>query len=163
MKKKLNRWRINCATVIFHSQALQITLLVFKTDKEGGEDGGQWLTQNRNKQDLSINSYVRGPYVPAEIDIVAIVAKTVKIINRKTLNVIVSELPETGQAKEDSTLFSNLSDNFLSLHPSVVNSTRLRPNHGATSGIPVPSRPRLLMVTLSSAALVDEIVRAARL
>ena len=95
----------------------------------GGEVGGsQWLIRNRSKKNLSTNRYVPGTNVPAENDIVAIVAKTGKSINRKKLNVIVSGLVETGQANEDATLFSNLCDNFFNLCPSVVNCTRLRPN-----------------------------------
>ena len=90
----------------------------------------------------------------APINLTAFVEKTVTNLNRKKLNLAVSNLKETGSDKGDAELFASLCSHFLDYVPHVVRSVRV----GKPSTV---TNIRLLIVTLNSATEVDDLLREA--
>jgi len=93
-------------------------------------------------------------------NIIAIVAETVKTLQRKSQNVVVSGLVEKN-------LFVNICKNFLKLTPAVTTCMRLGQlgplvSDKNYSHINV-QRPRLLLVTLSSETEATAVLHSARL
>jgi len=98
-------------------------------------------------------------------DMRSVIEKTVKNINRKNLNVVVSNIKDTGSERDDTVEFFTLCDNFLNMKPSVVKIVRIGRSSdavGPSSHSRGAARPRLLLVTLSSEAEVTHIMRTAK-
>ena len=75
-------------------------------------------------------------------------------LNRKKLNLAVSNLKETGTDKGDAELFARLCSHFLDYEPRVVRSVRVgKPSKDTNI--------RLLIVTLNSATEVEDLLREA--
>ena len=120
-------------------------------DANGGDDG--WVTQRASR---SFANVVRKDTNPAKpISLTAFAEKTVSILNKKKLNLVVTGLKETGSEASDSDLFVRLCEEFLNLKPAVVKSARLGKSSGTTN-------KRLLLVSLGSAEAANNILAVAR-
>ena len=88
-------------------------------------------------------------------DVVRVVGKTVRDVNRRRCNVIISGLSETGTKDKDVECVSNMARDvlYMDLNASIVTCKRI--------GKEVPSHPRRLLVTLVSEATAEEILRRA--
>ena len=74
-------------------------------DANGGDDG--WVTQRASR---SFANVVRKDAKP--INLTAFVEKTVSILSKKKLNLVVTGLKETGSEASDSDLFVRLCEEF---------------------------------------------------
>jgi len=102
----------------------------------------------------------RGP----PVDMKSMIEKTVKTICRKKSNIVVSNIQDTGSENHDSALFVTLCENYMNIRPSIVKSVRLgRLGTGSLTAAITHSRPRLLLVTLSSETEVTNVMRVAKL
>jgi len=114
--------------------------------------GGNILSSNINEKILHPPSIIK-----------SIVEKTVKSLNRKKYNVVVSGLCETGTEAGDKLWFADLCDRFMNIEPVVVKCMRLCAAKSVL-GAPVGQRrPRLLLVTLTTEVQAINIVRCANL
>jgi hypothetical protein len=93
-----------------------------------------------------------------------IITSTIKTMNRKKSNIIVTGLPDVENGRSDAESFVDLCRQFIGIRPDIARCTRIgkRPQQsGSTSQ--AKSKPRLLLVTLTSERQVDEIMRQAKL
>ena len=123
-------------------------------DTGGAGDGGGWITQGRRGATTYANAAASDPSTEP-IELVALVQKTVTVLNRKKSNLAVSGLLETGSEQSDSELFVSLCMDYLSSKPRVIKSVRL----GQSS---VKTNTRLLLVTLDSVDEVNRILGVAK-
>ena len=93
-------------------------------DTGGAGDGGGWITQGRRGARTYANAAASDPSTEP-IEPVALVQKTVTVLNRKKSNLFVSGLLETGSEQSDSELFVSLCMNYLSSKHRVIKSVRL--------------------------------------
>jgi len=87
-------------------------------NKEQGQNAGKlWHQQDRTKSMVKISN--------SGYNITAIVAKTVKALQRKSQNVMVSDLAQKNSVEGDMELFVYICKNFLKLTPEVTSCKRL--------------------------------------
>lgn len=141
----------------------------------GVASDGVWRTQHRHKAGRRTDSTVPTQYISASASSVvnnnmeSLIEKTVKTLNRKKANVVVSGLLEQNSETEDKALFVELSERFLHMKPIVIGCKRLGRSYNinaeSSSQQPVSNsrRQRLLLVTLSSEIQASDILRKAKL